>query len=133
MPVHISEKLYKRVPINDEVALKILLRKYGPIFITFNVGNQNSALSLQRDISKIFNSYSSGIFDVPGCNEKPLQNHAMLLVGYGRDQNTGLDYWKVKNSWGTRWGENGFVRVRRGVNMGGIATSAYYIGSIPSF
>ncbi|CAF3587578.1 unnamed protein product [Rotaria sp. Silwood1] len=130
MPVHIGEKLYKRAPTNDEVALKTLLRKYGPMFIAFNVGNQKSASSLQIDISKKFNSYSSGIFDVPGCNERPLQNHAMLLVGYGHDKITGLDYWKVKNSWSTRWGENGFIRIRRGVNMGGIATNAYYIGSL---
>ncbi|CAF1497758.1 unnamed protein product [Didymodactylos carnosus] len=131
--IHVGEKLYKRVPTNDEVALKTLLRKYGPVYISFNVGNRANESPLLTDISKKFSAYSSGIFDVPGCNEKPRQNHAMLLVGYGQDRSTGLDYWKVKNSWGSTWGEKGFIRVRRGVNMGGIAANAYYIGSLSSF
>ena len=131
--MNFGEKLYKSVPMNDEIALKKLLRQYGPIYIAFNVGNQANESPLLTQISRTFNAYKSGIFDVPGCNEKPRLNHAMLLVGYGHDHKTGVDYWKVKNSWGNDWGEQGFIRLRRGVNIGGIATSAYYLGSPPSF
>lgn len=40
-------------------------------------------------------------------------NHAILAVGYGTDKETGKMYYKIKNSWGTKWGEGGFVRLER--------------------
>lgn len=55
--------------------------------------------------------YSSGIFDYPECCD--VQNHALLIVGYGHDEGLGLDYWIAQNSWGRQWGENGFMRILR--------------------
>jgi len=53
-------------------------------------------------------------FQVISCNsfdsEAKQGNHAILLVGYGTDD-WGTEYWIVKNSWGTGWGDNGFGRV----------------------
>ena len=37
---------------------------------------------------------------------------AVQLVGYGTDASLG-DYWIVRNSWGSRWGEDGYIRLRR--------------------
>ena len=38
-------------------------------------------------------------------------NHAVVIVGYGTEN--GVDYWKVRNSWGTWWGEAGHFRIKR--------------------
>jgi len=55
--------------------------------------------------------YSSGIFN--GCSTvNPDINHAVQLVGYGTD--AGTDYWLVRNSWGSSWGEKGYIRLYRG-------------------
>jgi len=54
--------------------------------------------------------YSSGIFD--SCDKDAIIDHAVLMVGYGTDK--GTNYWTVQNSWGSGWGETGFIRVKRG-------------------
>jgi C1A family cysteine protease len=51
--------------------------------------------------------------------------HAVTLVGYGNDPVTALDYWKIKNSWSTEWGEDGYVRIARGTNVCGVASYAF--------
>lgn len=36
---------------------------------------------------------------------------AVTIIGFGHDQHLGLDYWLIKNSWGTTWGDSGFARI----------------------
>jgi cathepsin L len=55
---------------------------------------------------KVFQSYKSGII-TSGCGQR--LDHGVVAVGYGVDN--GTPYWKVRNSWGTSWGENGYVRI----------------------
>lgn len=65
--------------------------------------------------------YGGGIIK-GSCNTK--HDHAPVVVGYGTDN--GVDYWKVKNSWGRGWGEGGYFRIIRGQNMCGMATDALH-------
>ena len=51
-------------------------------------------------------------------NEK--DGHAIRIIGYGSEK--GQPYWIIANTWGEKWGESGFFRMKRGTNEGGIET-----------
>ncbi|KAF2070600.1 hypothetical protein CYY_008076 [Polysphondylium violaceum] len=72
-----------------------------------------------------FQLYKSGVYVEPACSSRRL-NHAVLLVGYGQDQSSNSDYWIVKNSWATTWGNEGYIFMSKGSNMCGISTMASY-------
>lgn len=61
--------------------------------------------------------YSSGVYDEPDCCTT--QNHALLIVGYGHDNTSNLDYWVAMNSWGSRWGDRGFMQLKRSADDSG--------------
>eukprot|EP00596_Hydrurales_sp_CCMP1899_P002448 CAMPEP_0119054826 /NCGR_PEP_ID=MMETSP1177-20130426/75340_1 /TAXON_ID=2985 /ORGANISM="Ochromonas sp, Strain CCMP1899" /LENGTH=282 /DNA_ID=CAMNT_0007035215 /DNA_START=1150 /DNA_END=1998 /DNA_ORIENTATION=+ len=60
---------------------------------------------------KSFMYYAKGVYNAASCCS--VQNHAVLIVGYGHDPVTGLDYWIALNSWGLMWGERGYIRLLR--------------------
>lgn len=46
--------------------------------------------------------------------------HAVKIIGWGTDEDSGEDFWLVANSWNPSWGEGGLFRILRGVNECGI-------------
>lgn len=89
----------------NEAFMKYELVKHGPLAVAFEVYDD-------------FLHYRGGIYHHTGLQDRfnpfELTNHAVLLVGYDRDAATGENYWIIKNSWGSSWGENGYFRIRRG-------------------
>ncbi|KAL8124954.1 cysteine proteinase COT44-like [Apium graveolens] len=88
---------YEDVPANDEKALKMAVA-HQPVSVAIEAGGRGLQL------------YSSGIFS--GMCGTAL-DHGVVVVGYGRED--GKDYWLVRNSWGTSWGENGYFKMERNV------------------
>ena len=80
-----------------------------------------------------FSAYASGVYDgtfngTVDCNKGAL-DHAVLVAGYGTLDATGVPFYAVKNSWGTAgWGGmGGYLLMRRGINVCGIAQDAVHI------
>jgi C1A family cysteine protease len=72
------------------------------------LSQQPVSVAIEADQSS-FQLYKSGVFTgTCGTN----LDHGVLVVGYGSD--SGNDYYKIKNSWGTGWGESGYIRIGKG-------------------
>ncbi|XP_077486405.1 cathepsin K-like [Amblyomma americanum] len=100
-----------RVPPRDERALLDAVGRVGPISIGINASPQS------------FIFYRNGVYNEPNCDPRGL-NHAVLIVGFGQER--GVPYWLIKNSWGTGWGEGGYIRIIRNRNVCGMSEDAVY-------
>ncbi|XP_038633949.1 procathepsin L-like [Scyliorhinus canicula] len=69
-------------------------------------------IAVAIDASGPFRWYRQGIYRYRRCRNHGV-NHAVLVVGYGRERRS--KYWLVKNSWGTRWGDRGYIKMVKGV------------------
>ncbi|XP_020810811.1 cathepsin L1-like [Drosophila serrata] len=92
--------------------------------VVYNIGPVTVSLD---HLYTEFYEYSRGILSIPDCrNGKGFLKHSMLVVGFGTDPE-GRDYWLIKNSFGEKWGENGYVRLARNAgNMCGVASLPQY-------
>ncbi|CAI9278866.1 unnamed protein product [Lactuca saligna] len=68
----------------------------------------NQPVSVAIAAGFLFQLYGSGLYSGP-CGTH--LNHGVTVVGFGEED--GRKYWIVKNSWGTDWGENGYMRIER--------------------
>lgn len=108
---------YSDVPSGNETILTSSVAFVGPISVAIDAS----------DIS--FQFYSSGIYSVDGCKtDRDDLDHAVAVVGYGSLSDDGRqDYYIVKNSWATGWGDQGYILMARNKNnMCGIATAASF-------
>merc|ERR1712070_1341322 len=69
-------------------------------------------VSVTVQVTGDFSSYSSGV--LTGSCQGQI-NHAVLAVGYGTLN--GVAYWRVKNSWGSSWGDAGYVNIERDASI----------------
>ena len=83
---------YVKNPVNDADALETAIATKGPISIT---------------VAANWGGYGGGVFS-GGCNSVNCDlDHGVVAVGYSQD------YWLVRNSWGSHWGEKGYIRLSR--------------------
>ena len=82
-----------------------LLHAYGPV----SVGIDSSTMD----------NYRGGIFKSSMCSKNI--DHAVAIVGYTKDA------WIIKNSWGTSWGDRGYLHLERGKNACGVAEYIVYV------
>ncbi|KAL4634237.1 hypothetical protein ACB092_04G185400 [Castanea dentata] len=104
---------HEHVPANDEDALLKAVANQ-PVSVAIDAGGSD------------FQFYSEGVFNGKCGTEL---DHGVAIVGYGTTLD-GTKYWIVKNSWGPKWGEKGYIRMERGISdkegLCGIAMEASY-------
>jgi C1A family cysteine protease len=109
-------KGYVQTPTGTEAWLQNAVATIGPVTIGY-------------DVVTSFYYYESGVYYDPDCSESSVNydgGHAVVVVGYGTDPALG-DYWIMRNSWGTGWGQAGyFLMARNRGNLCGLANSATY-------
>lgn len=94
--------------------LKLAIMEYGPVSVAISVNDA-------------FQGYGGGIFN--GCENGDI-NHAVVLVGWDDEQGEN-GVWFVRNSWGTWWGEAGYMRIPYGCSWVGYnATYVDYKGGL---
>jgi cathepsin L len=109
-----TDRGFVDIPQGDEEAMKKAVATIGPVSVAIDASHES------------FQFYSEGVYYEPQCDSEQL-DHGVLVVGYGTDETSKEDYWIVKNSWGTSWGDKGYIRMARNrKNHCGIATASSY-------
>jgi len=89
---------YNTLAANDQDAVMTHLAEVGPLAVAVYASS--------------WGGYHGGVFDGCRFDSNIALNHAVVLEGYGTDESEG-DYWLVRNSWGSSWGEGGYIRLKR--------------------
>lgn len=99
-----------KAPQGNEQVMMQAINNFGPIKVSLYASDPD------------FKHYSGGIYTADmsrnACPEGKT-GHAVTLTGYGTYNGTSVeDYWMLRNSWGTSWGINGYMKFRRNYNEG---------------
>merc|ERR1719190_116285 len=97
MPPVVGLTGYNTLPANDQDAVMQHLAEVGPLAVAVYASG--------------WGSYGGGIYSGCKYSSNIALNHAVMLVGYGSEG--GEKYWIVRNSWGSSWGEQGYIRLQR--------------------
>lgn len=108
-PKYGSVSGYLPIAEGDEDDLAAKVEEYGPTSVSIDVNNWS------------FQIYDSGIYEESSCYINAI-NHSVGCVGFGVEGET--KYWIIRNSWGTSWGEEGYMKMIWENNMCGIAQEA---------
>merc|ERR1712071_452293 len=109
----------KQLPLQDTLASDVAMERSDE---RCRFGRPSFRLH-QRFLPRI-QFYHTGVYRDSSCSKSI--NHAVLAVGYGTDSSYGA-YWIVKNSWGSSWGDAGYIKMaRNNDNQCGIANQACY-------
>jgi len=92
---------YVTLTSNDERELAKVVYKIGPVAVSID------------HLHEEFDQYFGGILRTPSCRNTNYDlKHSVLLVGFETHPKWG-DYWIIKNSYGTEWGESGYFKLAR--------------------
>ena len=103
------------------------LRARGPIpgniLVPLEFNYYKNGIFSGNDLKK-----NTGAYNITSMINNDIQyekvEHSVIIVGYGEEN--GIKYWICGNSWGDDWGENGFFKVKRGINEINIETMGDY-------
>jgi len=88
---------WERLPENKYEPLMRAVVEHGPVAVSVS--------------ATAWSSYVQGIFD--NCETDAVIDHAVTLIGYGKDDDLKEKFWLIQNSWGSDWGEQGHIRILR--------------------
>ena len=116
---------YSKVPGSNLKDYKFVIPKS---IIDMKVSLLENPIAIAVDADNIyFRFYEEGVIDVPSNFSSSL-NHAVLLVGFDYDEQG--EYWIIQNSWGKKWGMDGFAKIRIAPDEGVLLCQTY--GVYPS-
>ena len=96
---------------NAESRLPYILNTHGPVSVAIDVGT-----------TELLMSYEDGVFPAIACGQE--LDHAVTIVGYTPE------YWIVRNSWSSEWGDDGYFYLERGENACGVAEYIGYVSKV---
>jgi cathepsin L len=115
-PCHYNESMatgsitgYVRTIYGDDDNLAAAIQQRGPASVGIDAGHYS------------FQAYRHGLYDEPACSSRNL-DHGVGCVGWGSEK--GVKFWIIRNSWGARWGEKGYIRMVWKKNQCGVSSRA---------